>query len=196
MWWWIWWYGGNNDGGDKGGGNGGTLMVIMVVEASVTLTPCASSLKALSTFCFYGKVVAPMFVDEATVIDFVSKSWHKAVVVAAIYEEGINSNYFEFGFELVEDRNWALDNDPWCIRGYSLILQAWSSRENRKLHFASLKTWVQIHNLPHEYYSTANGGKNGSSSSSKSSAFSVTTVVTWVINPEDAISLLRSQWRT
>uniref|UniRef100_A0A803Q2A4 Reverse transcriptase n=1 Tax=Cannabis sativa TaxID=3483 RepID=A0A803Q2A4_CANSA len=53
-------------------------------EASVTLTLCASSLKVLSTFCLFGKVVAPMLVDEATVIDFVAKTWHKPVRASSL----------------------------------------------------------------------------------------------------------------
>uniref|UniRef100_A0A803P6A1 Uncharacterized protein n=1 Tax=Cannabis sativa TaxID=3483 RepID=A0A803P6A1_CANSA len=52
-------------------------------EASVSLSPCASSLKALSSLCLYGK----------------------------------------FGFSSDEDRCWALENGPWCIRGCSLVLQ-------------------------------------------------------------------------
>uniref|UniRef100_A0A803QNV9 Zinc knuckle CX2CX4HX4C domain-containing protein n=1 Tax=Cannabis sativa TaxID=3483 RepID=A0A803QNV9_CANSA len=103
-------------------------------EASVTLTPCASSLKALSTFCLYGKVVAPMLVDEATVNDFVAKTWHKPVSVVTLSEESNNSNCFEFRFDLTKDRNLALENGPWCTRGYTLV-----------------------RNLPREYFSMENG---------------------------------------
>ncbi|KAF4394777.1 hypothetical protein F8388_015683 [Cannabis sativa] len=103
-------------------------------EASVTLTPCASSLKELSTFCLYGKVVAPMLVDEATIIDFVAKTWHKPVSVVTLSEESNNSNCFEFRFDLTKDRNLALENGPWCRRGYTLV-----------------------RNLPHEYFSVENG---------------------------------------
>ncbi|KAF4385039.1 hypothetical protein G4B88_017840 [Cannabis sativa] len=131
-------------------------------EATVTLSHSAFSLKALTIFCLFGKVVAPMSVDVATVNDFVEKTWHNHVSIVAIPGEALNSNYFELGFNEEEDRTWALEMGPWCVRGYTFILQAWSPREEGKLHFNHLKLCIQIHNLPHEYFSVDNGKLLGS----------------------------------
>ncbi|KAF4363163.1 hypothetical protein G4B88_029681 [Cannabis sativa] len=131
-------------------------------EATVTLNPSASSLKVLTTFCLFGKVVAPMSVEVTTVQEFVDKTWHIPVSIVAIPGEAFNSNYFELGFNDEEVRTWALEKGPWCVRGYTLVLQAWSPREGGKLQFTHLKLCIQIHNLPHEYFSVDNGKFLGS----------------------------------
>ncbi|KAF4373126.1 hypothetical protein F8388_019308 [Cannabis sativa] len=67
------------------------------LETTVTLTPSVSSLKALTRLCLYGKLVAPMVVDEGSLADYV-------VSVVALAENAKTFNYFEFGFEVAEDR--------------------------------------------------------------------------------------------
>ncbi|KAF4374729.1 hypothetical protein F8388_020250 [Cannabis sativa] len=67
------------------------------------------------------------------------------------------ANLFKFGFETAEDRNWALVNGPWCIRGYTLVLHAWSPSVDGPITLNVLRVWIQIHNLPHEYFSRENG---------------------------------------
>ncbi|KAF4361229.1 hypothetical protein G4B88_000627, partial [Cannabis sativa] len=49
------------------------------IEAYVTLSPSTSSLKALSTLCLYGKVVAPMVVDADAISEFVTNRWQKKI---------------------------------------------------------------------------------------------------------------------
>ncbi|KAF4353377.1 hypothetical protein G4B88_018797 [Cannabis sativa] len=50
-----------------------------------------------------------------------------------------------------------MENGPWCVRGYSLVLRAWTPTVEGPVAFNLLRTWIQIHNLPHEYFSKANG---------------------------------------
>ncbi|KAF4363544.1 hypothetical protein G4B88_022105 [Cannabis sativa] len=127
------------------------------VESTIKLAPCASSQQALSSLCLLGKVVAPMNVNEASVKDFVDKSWSFNVNVVALFEATNIPNCFEFGFVCAEDRAWALDNGLWCVRGYSLILTAWSPRNLLSVSFDSMNIWLQIHNLPRDYFSVENG---------------------------------------
>ncbi|KAF4366401.1 hypothetical protein G4B88_019546 [Cannabis sativa] len=96
------------------------------LETSVKLSPCASSVKAMPSCCLYGKVIAPMAVDETSVLDFVAKSWKKPVTVVPMVDDMKTSNVFKFGFENADDRNRAHINGPWCIRGFILVLQAWT----------------------------------------------------------------------
>ncbi|KAF4362132.1 hypothetical protein F8388_023984 [Cannabis sativa] len=126
-------------------------------DTSVTLVPCAASIKALSTCCLYGKVVAPMTVEESSVWEFVAKTWKKPVSVVSMADGLKMSNIFKFGFESAEDRDWALANGPWCVRGYTLVLQAWASSLEGSVTFNLLRVWIQIHNLPHEFFSRDNG---------------------------------------
>ncbi|KAF4347092.1 hypothetical protein G4B88_008924 [Cannabis sativa] len=139
---------------------------LSVNEALVKLAPSESSRKVLSTFCLLGKVVAPMAVCEANVVEFVAKAWKFPVSVVALTEGPSFTNCFELSFAREEDRWWALDHGPWCIRGYSFFLQVWSPTILSPVKNDLMRTWVQVHNLPHEYFSKANGhllgGKAGS----------------------------------
>uniref|UniRef100_A0A803P9D5 CCHC-type domain-containing protein n=1 Tax=Cannabis sativa TaxID=3483 RepID=A0A803P9D5_CANSA len=138
---------------------------LSVNEALIKLVPSESSRKALSTFCLLGKVVAPMTVSEANAVDFVAKAWKFPVTVVALSEGPTFINCFELSFAREEDR-WALDHGPWCIRGYSFFLQVWSPTNVSPVKSDMLRTWVQVHNMPHDYFSKANGhllgGKAGS----------------------------------
>ncbi|KAF4347690.1 hypothetical protein G4B88_011107 [Cannabis sativa] len=98
-----------------------------------------------------------MAVDIPVVMDFVAKTWKRPVSVVAMVDDLKTSNVFKFGFGNSDDRNWALANGPWCVRGYTLALQDWTPRDDGPIMFNSLRVWVQLHNLPHEFYSSANG---------------------------------------
>uniref|UniRef100_A0A803PKF0 Uncharacterized protein n=1 Tax=Cannabis sativa TaxID=3483 RepID=A0A803PKF0_CANSA len=102
------------------------------IDATVSLVPCDTSLKALSTFCLVGKVVAPMIVDKATIRNFAAKSWKFPVSIVALSEVSKNKNCFEFGYALVEDRKWALDNGP-CNRVSFPLFGSWLSTSSTYL---------------------------------------------------------------
>ncbi|KAF4396235.1 hypothetical protein F8388_019781 [Cannabis sativa] len=124
------------------------------LETSVKLSPSVSCLKALTSCCLYGKVIAPMVVEE-------SSFGKKKVAVVAMMDGSRTSNVFRFGFGSAEDRNWALVNGPWCIRGYTLVLQDWTLVSDGPVVFKFLRVWIQQHNLPHEYFSVTNGNLLG-----------------------------------
>ncbi|KAF4373716.1 hypothetical protein G4B88_030059 [Cannabis sativa] len=130
-------------------------------EASVKISPCASSQQALSTFCLLGKVVAPMKVNEATIIDFVEKVWKFNVTVVALNDGANNLNCFELGFLSTENRTWALKHGPWSVRGYTFILKAWAPRKELFGVFDHVKIWLHIFNLPRDYFSIVNGNTLG-----------------------------------
>ncbi|KAF4392294.1 hypothetical protein F8388_012750 [Cannabis sativa] len=130
------------------------------MEASISLSPSATSLKILSSLCLVGKVVAPMVVDAGDVTDEVTKKWQKRVVVSSLADSGVN--YFKLGFENNVDRDWALEHGPWSFKGYTFALRMWSPSCEGCVSIDSIKLWVQIHNLPHEFFSIANGHLLGS----------------------------------
>ncbi|KAF4381256.1 hypothetical protein G4B88_009584 [Cannabis sativa] len=115
-------------------------------------------------FCVFGgvgKVVAPMVVEEPTVVDFAAKVWKKHVSVLAMVDDSKTSNVFRFEFDSAEDRNWALLNGPCCIRGYTLVLQAWTPATDGSVVFHLMRVWIKLHHLPHEYFSISNGNLLG-----------------------------------
>ncbi|KAF4380903.1 hypothetical protein G4B88_028276 [Cannabis sativa] len=130
-------------------------------ETSVNLTLCASSLNALASCCLYRKVIAPMVVEETSVVEFVAKVWNKPVSVLAMGDGSKDSNVFGFGFAYAEDRKWALLHGPWCIRGYTLVLRAWTPATDGLVVFHLLRVGIHLHNLPHEYFSVSNGNLLG-----------------------------------
>ncbi|KAF4377943.1 hypothetical protein F8388_018544 [Cannabis sativa] len=131
-------------------------------EASISLSQCATSLKALASLCLFGKVIAPMNVVAEDIIEYVTKNWLKPVAVCSVSDPPAMSNCFKLSFECVEDKQWALENGPWSFRGYTFILYAWFPGVERSCSVNMLKVWVQVHNLPHEFYSLDNGIRLGS----------------------------------
>uniref|UniRef100_A0A803QKI9 DUF4283 domain-containing protein n=1 Tax=Cannabis sativa TaxID=3483 RepID=A0A803QKI9_CANSA len=80
------------------------------------------------------------------------KVWKRPVLVTFIPSVSKNSNLFELVFEKVEDRNWALDNGPWNVNGYLLLLQVWDPSLANGTSFTSTrlqvcegsKIWIQF----------------------------------------------------
>ncbi|KAF4366640.1 hypothetical protein G4B88_010715 [Cannabis sativa] len=134
--------------------------VISCLDATISLSPSASSIKALSSLCLYGMIVAPMAVDENDILGFVSKVWNKKVAVFAL-DVGSTLNCFKLGFQCEEDKQWVLDNAPWSFRGYTFALRAWMPRFEGSVSMDAFCLWVQIHNLPHEFFSKDNGSRLG-----------------------------------
>ncbi|KAF4384294.1 hypothetical protein G4B88_016860 [Cannabis sativa] len=137
--------------------NGAKGKCISFIDATVALNPCTSYVKALSTYCLYGRALVPMSVEDITVNDAILKTWNRPISVMALIESNKNVICFEFGFENVKDRSWALENGPWCVKVYTLALQPWSPRVEGVIPVCFLWLWVQVHHLPHEYFSIANG---------------------------------------
>ncbi|KAF4358377.1 hypothetical protein G4B88_008537 [Cannabis sativa] len=130
---------------------------VSCVEATISLNPSASSLKALSSLCLVGRVVAPMVVDEDDVKEYVTKNWLKKVAVLAMDDGLSKPNTFKLGFDCEEDRQWALDQSPWSFKGYSFVLCSWKLGGEGINSVDKINLWVQIPNLPHEYFSVDNG---------------------------------------
>ncbi|KAF4352202.1 hypothetical protein G4B88_006819 [Cannabis sativa] len=114
------------------------------LETSVKLSPCDTSLKALASCCLFGKIIAPMVLDDMTMTDFVAKNWKIPVSVVTLEDEEKQTNVFKFGFECADHRDWALLNGLWCIRGYTLVLQAWSPTFDGPTAFKLLLVQVEI----------------------------------------------------
>ncbi|KAF4402906.1 hypothetical protein G4B88_010358 [Cannabis sativa] len=127
------------------------------LEASATLSPSSSSLKALYSLCLYGKVVAPMVVDAKALTEVVTSRWLKKVTVFSLAEESSMFNCFKLGFESKEDSEWALEQGPWSFKGYTFALRKWMPSVEGPSLVEYLRLWVEIHNLPQEYFSVANG---------------------------------------
>ncbi|KAF4363271.1 hypothetical protein G4B88_016082 [Cannabis sativa] len=102
-----------------------------------------------------------MSVNAEDIVQHVTKNWLKSVAVCSISDAPAVMNSFKLSFECVEDKVWALENGPWSFRGYTFILYAWFPGIERSGTVNMLKVWVQVHNLPHEYYSMDNGNRLG-----------------------------------
>ncbi|KAF4386426.1 hypothetical protein G4B88_020246 [Cannabis sativa] len=130
---------------------------VSCAEASISLSPSASSMKKLSSLCLLGKVVAPMVVNAVDIAETVTKKWLKKVSVSSLPDTEPKCNRFKLGFESAEDREWALENSPWSFKGYTFVLRAWAPDVHGSVTIDNMRMWVQVHNLPHEYFSIANG---------------------------------------
>ncbi|KAF4376882.1 hypothetical protein G4B88_018422 [Cannabis sativa] len=120
------------------------------VEASISLSPCPTSLKALSSLCLVGKVIAPMHVDVEDIDDLVTRVWKKNVSIVSLSGTSSKNNFFRFGFINAVDREWALEHGPWTVRGYSLALKDWSPSVEGPASVECLRVWVQCGRLGHQ----------------------------------------------
>uniref|UniRef100_A0A803NTB8 CCHC-type domain-containing protein n=1 Tax=Cannabis sativa TaxID=3483 RepID=A0A803NTB8_CANSA len=130
-------------------------------EATLTLTPCDSTVKNLTNLCLFGKVLSHGHVKESFIIDLVKNVWKRPARVVPVLATTINNNCFELIFEKVDDRNWALLRSPWNIRGKLLLLKSWEPSVQNGSPFIHTRLWVQIHKLPVEFFSVSNGNKLG-----------------------------------
>ncbi|KAM6556074.1 hypothetical protein CsatB_003093 [Cannabis sativa] len=146
--------------GEKVGSTWGKCFYVS--EASLSLVPSTSATQALSKFCLIGKVLTSKTLEEKEVETLCANLWKTCVKVDTPLLGHTSSNVFRFGFEKVADRRWVLDNGPWCIKGNSLVLLAWSSGFGPKeLSFDNLRLWLQIHFLPHEFFTRLNANLIG-----------------------------------
>ncbi|KAF4351436.1 hypothetical protein G4B88_024817 [Cannabis sativa] len=130
-------------------------------EATLTLTPCDSTVKSLSNLCLFGKVLSHVHVEESFIIDLVKNVWKRPALVVPAHPTTTNNNCFELIFEKVHDRNWALLKSPWNVRGELLLLKSWEPSVQNGFSFTHTRLWVQIHQLPVEFFSVTNGNKLG-----------------------------------
>ncbi|KAF4351010.1 hypothetical protein G4B88_015994 [Cannabis sativa] len=98
-----------------------------------------------------------MAVDADDIKQFVAKNWLKKVVVFGLDVGSSKPNCFKLGFDSEEDRQWALEQGPWSFKGYTFALSAWKPSKEGITTVDNIDLWVQIHNLPHEYFSVVNG---------------------------------------
>ncbi|KAF4358956.1 hypothetical protein G4B88_018805 [Cannabis sativa] len=72
------------------------------------------------------------------------------------------SNSFRFMFENDSVCKRVSEHGPWCVKGNMLVLLSWSFGFGVKvLAFNSIRFWVQIHSLPHDYFSRVNANLLG-----------------------------------
>ncbi|KAF4364799.1 hypothetical protein F8388_018475 [Cannabis sativa] len=86
-----------------------------------------------------------------------AKVWKRPVMVSSFSPKSNRSFSFKFGFEKEVDKVWVLENNSWCINGERLTLKDWKPDLNHVSCVASETSfWIQIHQLPLEYFSHNN----------------------------------------
>ncbi|KAF4346668.1 hypothetical protein F8388_010731 [Cannabis sativa] len=117
--------------GGSSGGKQGRCLAIN--EVSISLTPSVVTTKVLSKLHLFGKISRPA-----------------------------GSNTFRFIFENGSATKRVLERGRWCIKGDMLVLLSWSSGFGvKEFSFNSIRFWVQIHFLPHDYFSRTNANVLG-----------------------------------
>ncbi|KAF4394206.1 hypothetical protein F8388_005840 [Cannabis sativa] len=129
--------------GDIGGKQGRCLSLN---EVSISLAPSVVTTKVLSKICLFGKILSSKTFIAKDVEKACSSIWKTQVKVEPTDGLLYGSNTFPFMFE----------------NGDMLVLLSWSSGFGVKvLAFNSIHFWVQIHSLPHDYFSRVNANLLG-----------------------------------
>ncbi|KAF4381320.1 hypothetical protein G4B88_031347 [Cannabis sativa] len=130
---------------------------ISLNEATIKLVPSATTSQVLAKYYLIGKVLTSRSLGEREVEAFCGNPWKTHVKVDTPFSGRVATNVFRFGFEKVADRRRVLDNGPWCVKGFSLVLLAWPPGFGTLApSFTNIRLWIQIHFLPHDYFSRIN----------------------------------------
>ncbi|KAF4395591.1 hypothetical protein F8388_008690 [Cannabis sativa] len=118
----------------------------------ISLAPCVITTKILSKVCLFGKILSARTFNAKDVEHSCSLLWKTRIRVEPTENALAGLNTFRFLFENGAASKRVLDQGPWCVKGDMLVLLSWSSGFGAKeISFNSIRFWVQIHYLPHDY---------------------------------------------
>ncbi|KAL7184403.1 hypothetical protein ACSBR2_026540 [Camellia fascicularis] len=121
----------------------------------ITLEDGVGCSDVVSHRCLIGKILAPKRLNIPAVSSIVKGAWKTR---ASFSIAPWNDNLFLFTFEDAEDRRWVLQEAPWSIMGNLMILQPLQKGTPvTDLEFLWSPFWVQVHGLPPEKLTKANG---------------------------------------
>lgn len=73
-------------------------------------------------------------------------SWH---FVNNLEMEEVEGDRYIFSFQSLSCRNRVLEQSPWNIRGFPLVLKTWKQGETmHEVDLSTIPLWVQVHGLP------------------------------------------------
>ncbi|KAF4380025.1 hypothetical protein F8388_018149 [Cannabis sativa] len=131
-------------------------------EVSIALVPSVVTTKILSKLCLYGKIISSRTFPAKDVKIACSSLWNTRVCVETTDGVLAGANIFQFIFDTGAVCKRILEQGPWCVKGDMLALLSWSSGFGAcALSFNSIRFWIQIHLLPHDYYSRTNANMLG-----------------------------------
>ncbi|KAK9270271.1 hypothetical protein L1049_025848 [Liquidambar formosana] len=108
-----------------------------------------------------GKLVADKVINKNSVRSIIMGAWNLANHLSITF---LAPNTFLFGFSNEDDCSRIFSSGPWFIRGLHLVLKEWSSGlVLEEINFNFSPFWVQVHGLPPEFKTSANGLKIGPS---------------------------------
>ncbi|KAF4394186.1 hypothetical protein F8388_005820 [Cannabis sativa] len=146
--------------GDSTSGINGRCLSLKKV--SISPAPSVVTTNILSKLCIFGKIISSKTFTAKDVEHGCSILWKTRFRVEPIDNVLAGSNTFRFIFENGAVYRKILEQGPWCVKGDMLALLSWSSGFGAKdPSFNSIRFWIQIHLLPHDYYSRTNANMLG-----------------------------------
>ncbi|KAL7211274.1 hypothetical protein ACSBR2_014204 [Camellia fascicularis] len=122
---------------------------------SIELEDGTEDMGAVSHRCLIGSVLTAKPLNKQAVSTILQEAWKSR---ASFTISPWNDNVFLFTFEDSEDRCWVLQEAPWSIMGHLLVLQPLAvGLPISKIQFTWCSFWIQIHGLPLEKMTKANG---------------------------------------
>ncbi|KAL7175920.1 hypothetical protein ACSBR2_029486 [Camellia fascicularis] len=122
---------------------------------SLELEDSVAALGEVSHRCLIGRVLTTKQLNKQAVSTILHGAWKTR---ASFTISPWTDNLFLFTFDDSEDRSWVLQEAPWSIMGHLLILQPLEAGlPILEIQFTWCPFWVQIHGLPLEKMTKANG---------------------------------------
>ncbi|KAI8021294.1 hypothetical protein LOK49_LG03G01215 [Camellia lanceoleosa] len=122
---------------------------------SISLEDGTEAVEDVSHWCLVGKILSPKQLNKQAVSTIIHGAW-KARAFFSI--SPWNDNMYLFTFDEEEDRKWVLQESLWSIMGSLMVLQPLViGLPVSNIEFNRYPFWVQVHGLPLEKLTKANG---------------------------------------
>lgn len=110
-------------------------------------SPSVDPEASLSADCsLVGRLITDRPIYKSGIRSSIFRSWH---FIRQLEVEELDATRFIFGFPSIKFRDRIIQQSPWNIKGYLLVLKIWEVGDTiDEVDFSHSLFWFQIHGLP------------------------------------------------
>ncbi|OMO71257.1 reverse transcriptase [Corchorus capsularis] len=115
---------------------------------------------ALTKYMVPGKILVNRILNRRGVVSVLRGIW--PLEIAPCIRE-VGDNLYGISFKTKKERDRALEEGPWFIKGSCMMMKKWQPGCNvAEMDFQTVSFWIQVHNLPIEMLTRSNANIIGS----------------------------------
>lgn len=126
-------------------------------ETSIHLEEDESTIKEADHIALVGKIISDKPLNHGAVKNMLAKAWGNP---NDLQMADMGVNLFLFTFNSRDEALVVLHKSPWYVMGKLISLQIWNPHiAMYEILFSKVSFWIQLQDLPLEYFSVKNAGK-------------------------------------